>query len=823
MKELGKRLLYFCLVAVMLVGTSASMVLAAGVSDNAAIDVSADTEEKADANAEEKIDENESSVTGYIVKEEASEDKLSAVYEEAVITEAEARQRILNLKNTYPENTPWDDNKTYTLSVLLNGATCRGEGCAAFAFQVSDLVFGTSAAAIEHTNFNSIRPGDILWIDNGSHCVVVIEVNGNTVTIVEGNYNSKVHWGRTLSLSSIKNGGAQSVISRYPETILAEPSGVCGDDVSYRISNGVLKIYGTGEMYDNGRYNGAPWYGLKDTIEHIEIGNGITKIGNNAFCDLKNVKSVEFGNAVTSIGKNAFSNCESLTDLILPDRLEELLGSAFYGCKSLETVTIPNRVTTLESMIFAQCTSLREVTIPDSVTTINGTPFNGCSKLYGLYLPNSVKSIADAYQVFARMTVFCEDNAPIMQLYNSNAMKKIICPRSEWSGTLSNGVSYSFDLNTRTLTLSGSGKQADYDEFKGYRYVKSIVLQNFNAAELPMYIKNMDSLENFTIPDCVTQINNGDFYGCESLQWVYVPPTVTSIIMRYSTFKQNADGFFIKGASGSYAESFANQNGIPFEASSGGGSTPAPAPADMEAIHAFVSRMYTVALNRQAEPAGLNDWSNRLATQEIDGAGIAHGFICSQEFVSRNLNNSDFVDALYHTFFDREPDAGGKADWMNRLNNGVSRNEVLAGFVNSTEFANLCDRFHIARGTMQADGSSIYRAGVRNYVLRMYTKALNRNGETVGVEDWTNRINMGIMDAETVAKSFFGSEEFINRNLSDEAYVETLYQTFMDRPSDPAGKADWLNRLSQGTDRQTVLEGFSRSVEFQNIMKSFGL
>ena len=237
----------------------------------------------------------------------------------------------------------------------------------------------------------------------------------------------------------------------------------------------------------------------------------------------------------------------------------------------------------------------------------------------------------------------------------------------------------------------------------------------------------------------------------------------------------------------------------------------------------FAKRMYTVALNREAETKGLNDWSGQLSNQEIDGAGIANGFINSMEFKNRNLNNNDYLDVLYRTFFDREADAGGKTYWMDKLQKGISRTEVLSGFVNSQEFSNLCDRFGIARGTMQADGSSIYRPGVRSYVLRMYTKALNRDGETVGVEDWTNRINTKVMSPEAVAKSFFSSQEFINRNLNNADYVETLYQTFMDRASDEGGKQYWMNKLNSGMSRQQVLEGFSRSEEFSKIMKHYGL
>lgn len=245
--------------------------------------------------------------------------------------------------------------------------------------------------------------------------------------------------------------------------------------------------------------------------------------------------------------------------------------------------------------------------------------------------------------------------------------------------------------------------------------------------------------------------------------------------------------------------------------------------AKEDKVRAFAKRMYTEALNREAEAQGLKDWTNRLKEQEVDGAGIAHGFICSKEFIGRELSDSAYVDTLYHTFFDREADKEGKTVWMQLLAEGSSREYVLSGFVNSREFSNLCDRYQIARGTMQDDGSFIYRPGVREFVLRLYTKALGRQGETLGVEDWTNLINIGKMTPEEVSKSFFISEEFDKRELNDADYVETLYQTFMGRTSDPEGRADWIDRLENGMTREQVLEGFSRSEEFKEIMAGYGL
>lgn len=267
-----------------------------------------------------------------------------------------------------------------------------------------------------------------------------------------------------------------------------------------------------------------------------------------------------------------------------------------------------------------------------------------------------------------------------------------------------------------------------------------------------------------------------------------------------------------------------NAGSAEISATMANGSYKASAPIRMAAsVEDFVRRMYTVALNRPAEPEGLHDWTQRLQTFQTDGAGIAHGFIMSDEFANRGLNNSEYVDVLYRTFFDREADEGGRNTWLSCLSMGNSRLYVLAGFVNSAEFDGLCGSYNIVRGQLDASGEIAITPSIRDYVLRMYTKALGRDGEEAGVQDWSRRIASGTMSAEDVAKNFFLSEEFINKGLDNENYVETLYQTFMDRASDEAGKTDWVGRLNSGISREEVLEGFSRSSEFSEILKGFGL
>ena len=103
-----------------------------------------------------------------------------------------------------------------------------------------------------------------------------------------------------------------------------------------------------------------------------------------------------------------------------------------------------------------------------------------------------------------------------------------------------------------------------------------------------------------------------------------------------------------------------------------------------------MARLYTKALGREYEVDGLNDWCNRITSGQWSINDVSTtGFFTSPEFLAKNLSNDEYVKVLYRTFFDREYDQAGYDDWMNRLANGTSRNEVMLGFANSREFAEL--------------------------------------------------------------------------------------------------------------------------------------
>lgn len=109
----------------------------------------------------------------------------------------------------------------------------------------------------------------------------------------------------------------------------------------------------------------------------------------------------------------------------------------------------------------------------------------------------------------------------------------------------------------------------------------------------------------------------------------------------------------------------------------------------------FVKRFYTLVLNRQPDVGGFNNWNNQLNSSTQSGGDIATGFFMSQEFTNRATDDNTFVDICYRAFFGREADAGGKANWLDSLSAGSSRQDVVNGFISSQEFSNLTHRYGI--------------------------------------------------------------------------------------------------------------------------------
>lgn len=119
-------------------------------------------------------------------------------------------------------------------------------------------------------------------------------------------------------------------------------------------------------------------------------------------------------------------------------------------------------------------------------------------------------------------------------------------------------------------------------------------------------------------------------------------------------------------------------------------------PREMNAgVTMFVSRCYDKALGRKADVEGLNGWCHQLLTKTETAKKVAHGFIFSQEVLSKNLSDEEYIRVLYRVFMDREADGGGLVAWEKVLKDGKGREHVFNGFADSPEFREICARYGI--------------------------------------------------------------------------------------------------------------------------------
>lgn len=100
-----------------------------------------------------------------------------------------------------------------------------------------------------------------------------------------------------------------------------------------------------------------------------------------------------------------------------------------------------------------------------------------------------------------------------------------------------------------------------------------------------------------------------------------------------------------------------------------------------------VFRLYQATLGRAPDFDGWLNWVGNFA-QGMSYSAIATGFIKSKEYekVYGATSKDDFVKLLYNNVLGRDPDEGGFQNWMNHLNNGMSRERVVQGFAQSDEF-----------------------------------------------------------------------------------------------------------------------------------------
>lgn len=237
-----------------------------------------------------------------------------------------------------------------------------------------------------------------------------------------------------------------------------------------------------------------------------------------------------------------------------------------------------------------------------------------------------------------------------------------------------------------------------------------------------------------------------------------------------------------------------------------------------EKVEQFVDRLYNTLLGRVPDEHSADHKNDLLADKTA--CDVARNFVLSEEFLNMGLTNEEVVDKMYMAFLGRPADEAGKADWVNRLNNGCSYAHVFYGFTQCNEFAEICADYGIKVGTYEVESPRDVNCNLTAFVSRLYGKVLGRTYDVPGLDNHTAKY-LKTGDIYAMAYDFIFSPEFTEKELTNEEFVEIMYQTFFNRGSDPEGKAHWLEVLAGEGTREDVLKGFVGSQECAELVESF--
>lgn len=233
----------------------------------------------------------------------------------------------------------------------------------------------------------------------------------------------------------------------------------------------------------------------------VEVGEGITSVGNNSFYQAE-ITEFKTNTGLTSLGGGALSSCPNLATVNLAEGLTTIGSDCFYNNQSLTTITIPASVTSIGSDALSGCNNLTEIVVTAGNTVYrnnsgDGVLFSGTTLVQ---FPGGKTGDANfSYEVPSDITTLGR------RCFAGNTKIKIV------------------DLSSSLIT-----SVADY-VFNNCSALTTVVFRNAITSIGNWAFNECSSLNNVTLPTSLTSIAGYAFYKCTSLTSITIPATLTSM------------------------------------------------------------------------------------------------------------------------------------------------------------------------------------------------------------------------------------------------------------------------------------------------------
>ena len=495
------------------------------------------------------------------------------VYENAVVTEGEDLGKII-MENGKPKRIGTEQDVTvYTLDVLQNQAPTAEQLA-----EIPNITYGGvpvskwyDSPALE----NEVDFTEVLTGDKTVYAKLRIEEPPKKD---DGYCGEDATWKLTTTGVLKINGKVAMYDFTYPELApwYFNENGERNKITAIEISKNITHI-GSYSFYN---------VSIVTPAESIEMGAGVKSIGAHAFAYSTALVSLPLTDTIEVIGYGAFEGCRKLTTLVIPDSVVTIDGNAFYGCQAVTKLVLGKGVKSIGEQAFANTahtyTYYRGTQEEYSNITVKlgNDSFDSSGAYlyfytdadsaeaktagqYWYYANNNPKHTSYTiryypskgnFPIFTDFVYIDADKTGTYSDANKAAMEAIVYRGykfASWSGLaqylsgakltdnadfrgqrgnlIGDNISYSYDIATQTLILTGEGSTWDFDGIGDSldfltRIDEDTVKIVFDSRITRLGANSLGGLLSvleIDLPETITSVDPKAFAGCTSLASIY--------------------------------------------------------------------------------------------------------------------------------------------------------------------------------------------------------------------------------------------------------------------------------------------------------------
>lgn len=376
-------------------------------------------------------------------------------------------------------------------------------------------------------------------------------------------------------------------------------AGQCGDNLKWYYEAGTLKFQGQGAMWD-----GAPWEHLNRFVRNVEIPEGVTSIGSEAFRGFTRISEVHLPESITVIGAKAFADCPYIAGMNLGKNISRIDSGAFDNCPLLVNLQVEDnpalrqteggsllRVdgSTLVACIACQSGSLA---IPDDITAIASGAFRS-GLMNSIVIGKNVNEIAPGIfsgcdslktiQVAPENPSLREKNGALLS-YDGKTLYAYV-ENSAWAAIPDGvekvmGFAFASCGRLQEIQISSSVREIAPDAFNDCPSLIRLNVEYGNPSytvkdgilytkDLVVLVKAINCAESeYVVPAATVELQRDAFTDCKNLRRIVLPASV-QILGEHCVGYNRAgklENFTILGSYDSPAYDYAALNNIAFSA-----------------------------------------------------------------------------------------------------------------------------------------------------------------------------------------------------------------------------------------------------------------